>query len=102
MEEIGSMCRGDLVITDKRVIVRGMVNGDVIIEGASEVEITGMVQGSVRLRSGSASVQGMVGANVINEGGSLRVRGMVTGSVQTRGGTTVIEQGAMVGSVTGA
>lgn len=97
MEELGGMYLGDLVITDKHVTFRGMVNGNLVIEGASQVSVMGMVRGSVRLRAGSAYVRGIVGGDVINEGGSLTVRGMVTGAVKTLAGSTVMQQGAMVG-----
>lgn len=78
---------GPLTLADA-VLLKGMLFGDLLVEGDAEVEMKGMVLGNVRLTQGELYVTGIVTGDVVNEGGTLHVTGLVSGKLQTLGGST--------------
>ena len=81
----------------KVMLINGIIEGDLKIEGESQVEFDGLVRGSVQLQGGSLYLKGIVRRNVENNGGKLTIRGLVKGRLWTHTGETVIKEGSWVG-----
>ncbi len=97
MEEFRGIHQGTLTVHGKAMLIDGIINGDLKIEGGSQVQFDGVVRGSVQLQGGSLYLRGIVKNNVDNDGGKLTIRGLVKGRVRTHTGETVMEEGSLVG-----
>ncbi len=91
----GDVVSGDLLAGGNKLLIRGIIEGDLVatafevieVEGtvagdliavAPRIEIRGTVGGSVRALSMRTIIDGRVGGDVIVAGGTLRVTGVVT------------------------
>lgn len=96
MQTIFDQVDGDLSVSE-RVIIHGMVTGDITVVAGGELALHGMCCGALVVEPGSdAIVHGMVTGRVANRGGKLAVYGMV-GPVETVvAGETYVAPSAVV------
>ena len=97
MEELHGIHQGTLTVSGRALLINGIINGDLKIEGESQVDFEGIVRGSVELHGGSLHLRGIVKKNVDNDGGKLTIRGLVKGRVRTHSGETVIQERSLIG-----
>ncbi len=84
--------KGTFTVQGGALLIRGMIHGDLRIDGDAEVELAGMVRGNVVLTSGTLRLPGIVNGDVLNRGGMLNVTGLVKGSITTEAaGTTNVQ-----------
>lgn len=73
----GDTVSDDLYATGLRVLVEGVVDGDLVAFAAEEVVISGEVTGSVLAIAPEVTVEGTVGGSLRVSGGELEVTGQV-------------------------
>ena len=75
------MINDDLYATGLRILIEGVVDGDLVAFAAEEVVISGEVTGSVIAIAPKVTVQGIVGESLRMSGRELEVTGQVGGDV---------------------
>ena len=84
--------KGAFKVDGGALLIRGIIHGNLRIDGDADVEMRGMVRGDVLLVTGTLRLPGMVTGSVENRGGTLVLSGLVKGAVTTEaGGTTTRE-----------
>lgn len=98
MEQLLERHQGTVTIRDREARLRGIIDGDLRVEGNSQVDFDGIVRGSVTLSGGSLHLRGVVRNNVSNHGGKLTISGgLIKGRIRNHAGETVIGEGSLVG-----
>lgn len=97
MEEFRGIHQGTLTVLGKRMLINGIIKGDLQVAGGSQVDFEGIVQGSVKLQGGTLVLRGIVRKDVDNDGGRLTVRGLVKGRIRTHSGETLLQEQTLVG-----
>ena len=97
MQEIRHKIEGPYHI-EQDTILKGMVTGNLIIDGGIHLDLRGMVTGNLIAKAGSyIDIRGMVVGTVINEGAEITIRGVVGGISNTdERAQTQIVSGAVV------
>ena len=76
----------DLYAGAVRVLVEGVIEGDLVVFAAEEVVVDGAVEGSVLAVAPSVSIEGTVGGAVRVASATLRIDGLVGGDVVASAG----------------
>lgn len=98
MQKLDPIHQGTLTVRDRTLSFNGIVNGDLYVQGDSQVDFEGIVRGSVLLQGGSLTLRGVVKENVDNQGGKLTIAGgLVKGRIRNHSGETVIGERSLVG-----
>ena len=97
MQEIRNKIEGPYYI-EQDTILKGMVTGNLIIDGGVHLDLRGMVTGNLIAKAGSyIDIYGRIVGTVINEGAEITIHGMVGGISNTDERVqTVIASGAVV------
>jgi hypothetical protein len=93
----GDTVEGDLYATGLRVLIEGVVEGDLVAFAAEEISISGEVTGSVVAVAPSVTVAGHVGGSARVLANDLKVSGSVGGDVVGAVVSGGLESGSTVG-----
>lgn len=80
----------DLYAAGNRIVIKGVVDGDLIASAFTEIRIEGEVRGSVTAIASSVVIDGVVGGSVRAAAGSVEIDGTVGGDVFTASPTVVV------------
>ena len=92
--------KGTFTVHGDALLIRGIIHGDLRIEGEADVEMRGMVRGDILLVSGKLRLPGMVTGDIVNRGGTLTVSGLVKGNITTEAGATTTKEPAAAANTT--
>jgi cytoskeletal protein CcmA (bactofilin family) len=84
--EKGAIFGGD-VVTDKSIVVNGLLQGNAILVGGSSVTVNGRLTGDLVAIGGAVYVPGLVKGDIISVGGPVLITGKVEGEVLNVGGS---------------
>jgi cytoskeletal protein CcmA (bactofilin family) len=88
---------GDLYASGVRIIVEGVVDGDLVAFAAEDVVISGEVTGSVLAVAPTVTIDGDVGGSARVSGGSLSVSGSVGVDLVGAALSVELDQGSVIG-----
>ena len=80
----------DLYAAGNRIVIAGVVDGDLIASAFTEIRIEGEVRGSVTAIASSVVIDGAVGGSVRAAAGSVEINGSVGGDVFTASPTVLM------------
>jgi cytoskeletal protein CcmA (bactofilin family) len=93
----GDVVDDDLYAAAVRVLIEGVVNGDLVAFAAEEVVITGTVNGSVTVVAPTVRVEGTVAESLRSVASDLRVGGEIGGDLVAGGLDLALDPGSQVG-----